>query len=144
MNRISVELRLAVPNLSDHEEDVTATFYWDRGGSGNLIATRKVRAAPRCFTLISVSCPMEGRTGKHRLLYRVERARGIATGAWPIEVVSSETPATPVLPGVWIEPLGALLTSRGVSDAETERNLRDSVDAMKRLGMNTLIIACVE
>src|SRR5437660_791321 len=96
-NRISVELRLAIPNPTDTAEDVTIRLYWDRPEPASLIATRSVRAVPHSLTGVSVWCPTDGRSGKHRLVYGAERAAGTDAGEGPSEVVSAETPALPVL-----------------------------------------------
>lgn len=148
-DRIRVELRLAVPNPTAQEETFHVRFYWDRADPRHLIKAQTLTAPPQGFAFVSAWWPTEGRAGKRRLLYQVEsrsegEAKQHANGGWSLEVVSSRTPALPYLQGAWIESFAAIRDCQGPDRAATERNLRDSIDAMKRLGMNVLIIAYVE
>jgi len=143
-DRIQVELRLAVPNPRPQAKTYQVHFYWDEAQSHGLIARQTVTAPPHGFAFANAWSATTGRTGLHRLLYRVESEAAIQTGDWALEVVPSQTPALPRLQGIWIEPFAALSSSQGQDAPETEHTLRGSMDTMKRLGMNVLIIAYVE
>lgn len=143
-DRLQVELRLAVPNETPEARAYTVRFYWDKADSAHRIGTQTLTAPPNGFAFASVWVPTTGRAGKRRLLYQIERAEGLETGYWPLEVIASETPALPRLQAAWIEPFAVIRPAQDKDAKATERDLRDSVDAMKRLGMNTLIVTYVE
>jgi hypothetical protein len=45
---------------------------------------------------------------------------------------------------VWLESFGVLMACQGDKDEETKANVRASIDAMNRLGMDTIVLAYVE
>lgn len=143
-DRIQVELRLAVPNPTPQAQTYQVHFYWDEAHPRHLIEKQTVTAPPHGFAFASTWSATAGRRGRHRLLYRVEGGVGVQAGEWELQVIPSQTPALPLLQGIWIEPLAALSSLQGQNAAERERFLRSSVDTMKRLGANVLLIAYVE
>jgi len=156
-DRIRVELRLAMPNNTPETKSVRVRFYWDKADPAHLIDSQTLTAPPNGFAFARAWWPTEGKAGKRRLLYQIDNgAEGASThhsptpplphstGSWLLEVIASKTPALPILQGAWIEPFAAIRHSEGENPAETEQNIRDSIDAMKRLGMNVLVIAYVE
>lgn len=143
-DRSRVELRLAVPNPGDEPAEITVRFYRDKPVPDALIASRTVRALPRSTAYVHAWCATENWVGKHRLRYQVERQGKLQEGNWPLEVRASTTVGLPLLQGVWIESFAALSHCQGSNARETERNLRESVRAMQRLGMNTLILTYLE
>lgn len=143
-NHSRVELRLTIPNPADREREITVRIYRDKAVPSMLIASRTLKAAPQSLAYLSVWCPTAQWVGKRRLIYQVERAGEREEGHWPLEVRASETTGLPMLQGVWLESFAALRHCEGRDARETERNLRESVRAMKRLGMNTLILTYLE
>jgi hypothetical protein len=143
-DRVEVELRLAVPNDAPQARTFKVRFYYDKVDPRHLIAAQTVTAPPNGFAFASAWRGTAHLAGKRLLLYQVESDAGVDEGKWSLEVVESGTTALPVLQGVWIEPFAALRASEGADAATIERNIRASVDAMKRLGMNVLVIAYVE
>lgn len=143
-NRSRVELRLTIPNPDEKEKEIIVRFYRDKTLPERLVASRALKVAPKSAAYISVWCPTETWAGTRRLLYQVERAGQKEEGIWPLEVHASETIGRPLLQGAWIESFAALRHCEGKDTKETERNLRESVRAMKRLGINTLILTYLE
>jgi hypothetical protein len=143
-NRSRVELRLAIPNPDNQEREIIVRFYRDRPAPATLIASRTLKAPPQGLASVSVWCSTQQWAGTRRLLYQVERAGEREEGSWPLEVLASETAGLPLLQGVWLEPFAALQYCQGKNLRETERNLQESVRAMKRLGMNTLVLTYLE
>jgi hypothetical protein len=143
-DRARVELRLSVPNPEASAQKATVRFYWDRVSPRNLIETRTLETAPGVTGFVSAWSSAAGRVGKRRLIYQVERSGQLTQGQWPLEVFSSQTPALPWFTGAWLESFAILRACEGKTPQETERNVRESVMAMHRLGMKTLIITYVE
>lgn len=142
--RARVELRLAVRNDSPRARSYRVAFYLDRFEMRRRIAECTMEAAPGGWALARAWWPAAGHSGRRLLRYRVESEGAARSGAERIEVLRSDGAAPPLLAGAWIEPGAVLQTCRGKDAAETERNVRKSVDAMAALGMRTLIVAYVE
>jgi hypothetical protein len=141
-----VELRLALPGSRPSGGRVRVRFFHDKMDDQHLIASQNVTMRANEFTLVRAWWSPLHQSGRHRLLYRVDGEGAVKPerGAWPMEVLRSNTSAPPAFQGAWIEPMAVLPVCAGKDAKETERNLRDSVDAMHRLGMTTLIITYVE
>jgi hypothetical protein len=143
-DRSRVELRLAIPNPDAKETPITVRFFRNRPTPENQIAERAVVAAPQSIAYVSVWRSTENWAGKQRLVYQVERDGSREEGNWHLEVISADTAGLPRLTGVWIESFAVLRHCQGKDDMETERNIRESVRSMKRLGMKTLILTYLE
>lgn len=142
-----VELRLAIHNSTNVDSHFQVSFYVDTVEPHNLIATSSVSLSPGEQTLVSTWWD-DLVPGAHQLLYTVQasqdNAQMIAQGSWPIRVVASETRALPLLQAGWLDP-GALI--RGVypqTGPINEQYVRDKIDAMHRIGMNTIVITYPE
>jgi hypothetical protein len=143
-DKIRVEVRLSVPNPSSEAREYTLSLYWDKADPQHRIATRTVTAPPHSYAYLSGWWPTAGRAGEHKILYRIEGPEGRREGEYPIQVIASETRALPLLQGGWFD---ALALSSGYYEGDrgpTEQDVRDMVDAMKRIGMNVLIFTYVE
>ena len=141
-DKIRVELRLAAPNHAKTPRAFTVGFYHDKVAVSNLIARQEVTAPPGGFALARAWWKTAGQAGEHRLLYRVESETGRQQGSWPLAVVASKTRALPVLQAAWFDPGGIEGYAR--ERAVTAQDVRDMVDAMKRLGMSAIIVTYVE
>jgi hypothetical protein len=139
-----VELRLAIPHPDTKETPITVRFFHNRTTPENRIAERSLIAAPQSIACVSVWCSTEHWTGRQRLIYQVEHDGKREEGSWLLEAVPAETPGLPLFTGVWIESFAVLRHCQGKDDRETERNIRESVRSMKRLGMKTLILTYLE
>jgi hypothetical protein len=143
-DRSRVELRLAIPNPAGREMEVTVRFYRDTSSPQSQIAVCTVKAAPQGIAYVRAWCSTENWVGRHRLVYQVEREGLREEGSWPLDVYACQRNGLPLLQGAWIEPFAAIRHCQGKEVRETERNLRESVRAIKRLGINTLILTYLE
>lgn len=140
---VAVELRLGLAGL-DPGEAAQVSFYWDSPGVVNLIERRVLRGtgAPQ---LAQAWARTSGRAGKHRLLVIVEKSGTEQSRAeWPLEVAASPTSALPLLQAGWLDLLGLLQSVYPRNREATAQDLREIVDAMHRIGMDTAIITYVE
>jgi hypothetical protein len=143
-DRGMVELRLAVPNRSGDSSNVRVRLFQDRPDAAHQLIDKVVTLPPGGYGLVQTWWKTAGQTGSHRFLYRVDAPWGAAEGGWPLTVVASTTPALPMFQGGWIEPLALAGGVYGREQDMTEQELREVIDAVHRLGMNTLIITYVE
>jgi len=67
----------------------------------------------------------------------------VGEGGWPLEVISSETSALPLLQAGWFDP-GALMGCYPMAREPVEQDVRNKIDAMRRIGMNVAIVTYVE
>lgn len=147
-DKINVEIRLAVRNHSDTEEIFKIRFYWDRIDLEHFIHPEITTIMkPNGCKLVRAWWETAGHAGNHNLRYQVESKPSgrVAEGNWPIEVISSETSALPLLLAGWCDP-GAFVRGIGYPMARNvvKQDILNEVDAMKRIGMNTIIITYVE
>jgi hypothetical protein len=143
-DRGDVELRLAVPNPTKQAAQFRVRFYHDRADADHVIGEPVVNAPAGGFGLARAWWKAAGQVGKHELLYRVELPGSVMEGRWPLTVTASKTRALSKLQAGWIEPLALAAGVYGRDRDMGEDDLRALVDAVHRLGMDTLIIAYVE
>lgn len=141
-----IELRLAVWNDSTAAGAFEIEFAFDQIDETHRIHHERVNIpAGECRLIRAWWQPGEC-VGSHELLGRIQFPDSkIKIHKWPVTVYSSETPALPLLLGGWCDP-GALVEGWGYSRTRpvTEQDIRDEMDAMRRIGMSTLIITYVE
>ncbi|MBI3920232.1 MAG: DUF4434 domain-containing protein, partial [Armatimonadetes bacterium] len=150
-DKIRVEMRVAIPNESLDERSYEVAFYCDKVTSNQPLGRVFVMSSPGGFALARMWWNTAGHSGRHKLIARV-RPSPLEPGSrpptqaltWPLEVVASTTRALPLLQGGWLEPLG-LSNSVYARDRDMEeQDLRDLLDAMKRLRMSVLLVPYVE
>ena len=145
-DRIEVEIRIAVPNPLPREATHGVRAYWDESLPENLIASRRLTVAPGACELVSLWAATTGKAGERAIVSRVRSPDGaVDERRWPLRVVAAETQAVPLLTGGWLDP-GVLYEGFGyVRDRQvTAQDVRDAVDAMHRVGMDTVIVTYVE
>jgi hypothetical protein len=143
-DRTRVELRLAIPNASTTPRSVTVEFFARRDKVDHLISSQTVNTPAESFGFARAWWKTEGKAGKHRLRYRVKDGKRMQSGEWPLEVISSSTPALPRLLAGWLDPLGLDPAVYPRNRPSTAQDVRDTVRGMKRLGMSMVIITYVE
>ncbi len=143
-DKIEVEIRLTVRNDKTDAQTYAVSFYWDEASHQHLIDSQRVRVSGGEAVLVNAWAPTAEHEGKHDLLFRVQcEGTTVAEGSWPLEVSPCETRALPLIQGVWYDP--GMITFGGYGpQGATEDDIRGSVDAIKRLGANILIISYVE
>ncbi len=144
-DRVQVEMRLAVRNTSRNPRTYDASFYWDRPRRGRLVHQESLTVAGRSAALVRAWIPTAGHMGKRRLVYSVtSEGETVARGSWPLEVLSCETRAVPLLQGMFygpgLIPYGGYPGPKGA----TEQDVRDTVDVVHQLGINLLLVGYVE
>ncbi|MFQ6098736.1 MAG: DUF4434 domain-containing protein [Armatimonadota bacterium] len=145
-DRIEVEIRLAVRNPRPEEATYGVRLYWDAPRHKNLIEARRVAVRANGIELVTVWAPTAERTGRRAIVAQVRTPEGTLTEQrWPITVVGAQTPSLPLLTGAWVDP-GVLYEGFGYPRARevTAADVRDAVDAMHRVGMDTVIVTYVE
>jgi hypothetical protein len=111
-DRIEVELRAAVINPGTSPRRYRVSFHREhqdrKGKSARIGEVREVTLVPGEKRLVSVWWRTADNVGKHRLLCRVEEVGGSRweERLWPFEVISSATPALPLLQAVWMDGFG--------------------------------------
>jgi hypothetical protein len=140
-DRIAVEARVGLRNDGETKQTVRVSVCADE----RRLTTRTVTVPAGGAKLVSVWWPTTGQAGEHCLSYRVEQD-GTTTGRgdWRLRVMASGTPALPLLQGVWSDLLGIVPSSYPRNGEVTEPDLREMVDAMRGLGVTTVIVTYVE
>ena len=95
-------------------------------------------------TLARAWWPTQGKVGKHKVRWSVERPGIRRRGSAALTVVGSPTVGQPRFSGAWIEPGAAIQTAPDTTPAGIEKHIRASVDAMHALGIRFLILAYAE
>ncbi|MBM3472924.1 MAG: DUF4434 domain-containing protein [Armatimonadetes bacterium] len=140
-DKIEVEARVGLRNAGAAEQAVRVSVRCD----GKPLTASTVTVPPGGSRLVQAWWPTAGQPGRHRLSYRVEQgATLIAEGQWPIRVVACDTPALPRFQAGWLDLLGLLNSVYPRGRDMTDQDLRRVVDAMHRLGMDTIIVTYVE
>lgn len=141
-NQTRVELRLAVWNDSTVAGTFEIDFEFDEN---HLIHHERLNIPAGEYRLIRAWWEPQTLSGAYRLLARMKLSDKTTTHCWPLTIHNTETPALPLLLAGWCDP-GALVEGWGYSRERpvTEQDIRDEIDAMQRIGMNTVIITYVE
>jgi hypothetical protein len=85
------------------------------------------------------------RVGDNRIRVRVAAPGAAAVEKeWPLWVVPAATRALPLLQGGWLDALGLSSSVYPRNREATEQDVRDTVGAMKRVGMSVAILTYVE
>ncbi len=137
-DRVRVELRAGIRNTTGKPITARIRFHADRRMPSRLISECSVTVAAGKSDMVSAWWPTSGQEGAHKLLCRVEVGDAVREASWPIEVVRCPTRALPYFQGAWLDGHGHMDPTTLGKDA-VERELRLGVDAMHRLGINTLI-----
>jgi len=137
-DKVRVELRLGLGNHGDKPIVARVRLHADRRDARRLVADRTVTVPPGGTEMVSAWWDARGKVGSHRMLYRVEMAGERREGAWPLEVVRCPTRALPYFQGAWLDGYGRM-DPASMGKGAVERELRLAVDAMHRLGIDTLI-----
>jgi Domain of unknown function (DUF4434) len=143
-DKIRVELRLAIPNPGCAPRTCSVRFYRDRIDPAHQFHAETVTVPPKGIALSRAWSETAGHVGRRVLRCRVESEAGRADVRWPLEVIASETRALPRLQGGWIDPYALSRTTYPRDRDLSARDVRDRLDAMRRLGMNVVIITYVE
>ena len=144
-DRTMVQLRLAVQNRGRADREARITVSLDGGNAPPAIHQQAVNVPGDGSRLAQVWLSTEGHSGRRAVRWLVE-SPGVSTceGANDLLVISSPTPALPILQAGWIDPLGLLdsIYPRDMPAGETD--LRAILDAMNGLGMTVVMITYVE
>jgi len=138
----SVELRLAVPNLSANTRLVHVSFFWDAANRQHVIAQETLSVAPHERILVSRWASCARRAGPHTLIARVTQDGRTRELRRPLTIVPCDTPALPQFGAVWFDPGG--LTAYAHDGAMTDADVRAMVGSLDHLGVTTIIITYVE
>lgn len=141
-DRACLELRVAVPNLSDASRAAEVAFYWDAADARHLICTKSVSIPPHRRALVTAEASCAGRAGAQTVIARVLQAGRTTELRWPITVLRTGMAAAPQFGGVWLDPGG--LSAYEHDGLMTAADVRRMVDAMHRLQITTIIITYVE
>ncbi|MBN1349237.1 DUF4434 domain-containing protein [candidate division KSB1 bacterium] len=146
-DKTNVEIRLAVRNQTESGQLFKIRFYRDDIDPEHRIGPEisSIISSGGC-KLVRAWWETTGFSGHHTIRYEVQsESAGIEEGRWHLEIYPSEKLTVPLLLGGWCDP-GALVSGWGYSRARkvVEQDIRDQVDAMQRIGMNTIIISYVE
>jgi hypothetical protein len=141
-DKASVELRVAVPNLSVGSRTAEVSFFWDVADRAHLIAAQTASVAPHERALVHHWANCARRTGSHTLIARVTHGGRATELRWPLTIAPSDTTALPRFGAVWFDPGG--LTAYAHEGAMTEAEVRGMVDAMHSLAISAAIITYVE
>ena len=144
-DKASVEVRLAVHNGSDQATEYEVRFFWDTREAAARVHQQPLKVPARSRALASAWVPAAGHVGKRRLLYLVSAdGKTVARGSWPLEVLACETTALPIVQGMFYDT--AVITYGGYTGPHgaTEKDMRDAVDSMHRLGISVFILGYLE
>jgi hypothetical protein len=139
-----VEIRVGLEHHATLPRTYEVQFFIDRLGPATQIGRQTVAVPAQGRALARCWWETRGKAGKHQLLCRVGTGGEVSEPSWPIEVIAFDTPGLPFFQGVWLEPFAILSSCQGARLEDTEANVRASVDAMCRLGMDMIVIAYVE
>ncbi len=147
-NNTKLEIRINLTNSTDSTQHLTLRTYLNNISDTNLIyLTSEIELVPSkselaIFWLNTSEFP----TGNHTIIVEISDKYGnITIEQWPIEVFPANTKAVLGLSGGWIDP-GVLIEGWGYPrDRKVDEiDIKDEIDAMKRIGMSTIIITYVE
>lgn len=138
-DKTRIEIRVALPNAGDTARDYSIDFYEGRSDSEPLIGHAQSTAQPRSFAFARCWWPTSGKAGKRTLRYRATANGKSYSGAWPIEMIASDTIGLHAFSAVWIDAGAVVLADGDASNEETERNLRADIDSINRLGVKTIV-----
>jgi|GEM_PF-1696163 len=140
-DRIEVELRGGLRNSGPIPATARVTLLCD----GRELQASTVTLPAGASQLVQAWWPTTGQAGEHVLSCRVEsKGTVVAEAAWPLRVVSSQTPALPWFQAGWLDLLGLLRSVYPRNRDATEEELRAVVDSMHRLGMRMAMVTYVE
>lgn len=145
-DQIKIELRLALGNPSQAPRKVTVRFYWDQVAPEHLTYEQSHEILPGNTALVTSWCTTAGKSGPRDLRFTATDDDGrTEEGRWPLEVIPCETRALPMLVGAWCDP-GVLCPGSGYPARRppVEQDVRDQVDAMKQIGVTTVVVTYVE
>ncbi|MCU0959529.1 MAG: DUF4434 domain-containing protein [Pirellulaceae bacterium] len=143
-DRTRVEIRVRLEHNDAAPASHEVEFYLDTPVPARLLGRQAVTVPAGSRELSRCWWDTHGRAGRHTIIGRVESQGRTRQASWPVEVIPSDTPGLPVFQGVWLESFGVLMACQGDKDEETKANVRASIDAMNRLGMDTIVLAYVE
>jgi hypothetical protein len=153
-DRTEVELRAAVAHPERRAGRFHVTFFRERIGAKGagrqpIGPAQEVALPPGAAVLARAWWKTTGEAGDHRLLCRIEDLSPEAPGppterAWPLEVVPCDTPALPLLLGVWLDPLGLKPDVYAHDAAPGAADVRALIRALSRLNVRAVIVTYVE
>ena len=144
-DKIQVEMRLTVRNRNQDTCIYEISFYWDRRHHHHLVHRETVAIPGGEAALARAWIATAEHLGQRRLVYRVTaEGQTVAEGFWPLEVLACDTPALPLLQGLFYDT--AVITYGGYTGPQgaTEQDVRDAVDLVHRLGLNVFLLGYVE
>jgi hypothetical protein len=143
-DRTRVEIRIGLENNSSAPRQYDVQFFVDRPETTTQIGRQTVAVPAQGRALARCWWETRGQAGKHQLVCRAKTGGQATERLWPVEVIASDAPGLSFFQGAWLEPIGVLLSCEVARPEETEANVRASVDAMCRLGMDMIVLAYVE
>jgi hypothetical protein len=143
-DKIALDLRGAVENVSARPLDLRAALYLDRENAAGLLDAKTLHVAAHTSAGIYSQRSTTGLVGSHRVLLVVECAGRKLRAERALEVISSATASTRTIDGAWA---GIVHWSEeeGVHWNPVLRTLgdedwREQIRGMHGLGMDTVVI----
>ncbi len=130
---------MALPNAGDTARDFTVEFYEGRADPAHQIGHSVTTAQPHSLAFARCWWPTAGKTGKRTLRYRATGNGKSYSGAWPIEVLASDTPGLRMITGAWVDAGAIGRADDSETNEETEARLRLSIDSINSVGIKTII-----
>ena len=140
-----VEARLAVHNPNPTPQHYTLELFRESPLGDESIAMTTLTVAGEQQQLVQQWIPTAGHAGQNTVRYRLLPNGGSElAGQSSFRVVASDTRALPLISTAWIDPGAVLPGLYPQTRAVTEQDLRDSIDAARDVGVETLIITYSE
>lgn len=143
-DKIILDIRGAVENNGDSDQDYRLSLYFDRESESSLLHSENVRIAAHGNTGIYYRHSTESWTGHHRLILVADSRNEKARATRDVEVLPSKIRSTRTIDGAWVgiahwsEEEGRHWNS--TIRKLTEADWHQQIDGMHGIGMDTVVI----
>ena len=141
--KITISVRGAVQNQSDHRQTVETTVYLDYESDSTLLFQETVLVQPQSAKGINFRWPAKGYFGDHQILFINKTEGKIEKAIQPITILPSQTRSVNTIDGAWFgfyhwsEDEGRLWNDE--IKKMSEGQWREQVKAMNEIGMNIIV-----
>lgn len=143
-DKINLDMRGAVPNMSPRARDYTISIYLDKESPSTLLYTKKERIPAYSSVGIDYRHPTAGLSGRHSVILAVEGGGEKLKTEREFEVVKSNYRSTRTIGGAWVDIVHWSNAEARYYNAAlrklTSSDWRQQIRGMHGIGMNIAVV----